>query len=528
MPVILTTSRRLPAEGIYDRWCAVADADAKLDSARRVDDLAGLLETAFDSIFEDWAEMARRLGRQPSADLAHMPTCAANISDFGLMLAWSRLVNIWNDEKTKTLVVCDDPWLYRHLIDCGILQAAPVPPLFFKKVRLGIRGILARTKTALKLAMTSLALKHHRDAPKTGVSVLLVYGHPVSTVDGMDGYFADLMNKIPGLVRMLHVDAPLAKARQLAGSGRTQSLHAWGSPSFALTLPFMRWKPDAGGKHAWLIRRAAALEGATGQPAMICWQIHCQSRWLRRVKPAVVVWPWENHSWERAFVRSARREGVATIGYQHATVARREWNYSPRSNFDGSESLPDRVFCVGKMERQRLMNLGHEAADLFVGGALRFAESSMPAHAKGAPIFVALPSDRKVAAQMMSAVSRCASTGYSFLVKDHPMSPFSFEEAGYVTRSRTPLQSQTVVSAVFFAATTVGLEAAIAGLPVIRFLPEDRVLSDPLPEQLSATTATLEGLTEALIRAAPSQGMAREDVFATPNEELWQGALYKM
>ena len=525
MPVILTTSRRLANAETYDRWCAAAGDGNGLDANRQVTNLAVVLEQAFDETFETWSNLARQLAGQPSAELAHMPTCATNISDFGLMLAWAHLVTAWNGEDVRTLVVCDDPWLYRHLCGLGISQASSPPGLILRESRLRLRGLLARTRVALRLTMTSLSLRLGPQAQEKGAPALLVYGHPASTADGVDGYFANLMNEISGLGRMLHVDAPLVVARRLQADERTHTLHAWGSPGFATVLPFKRWKPKASGDYAWLVRRAAALEGATGQPAMIGWQIHCQNRWLARIKPAVVAWPWENHSWERDFIRTARRLGVKTLGYQHATVAGREWNYSPRSNSDGPGSLPDRIFCVGQLDRQRLLAMGHDGAHVAIGGALRFAEPSMPAYDQRAPVFVALPFDPDVAAQMITAISNCAGSERRFLVRDHPMAPFAFRESGQIARSGTPLDGQKTVSALFFSATTVGLEAAIVGLPVIRFVTDDRVLTDPLPEEMSAVTATVESLAQALEKVTTSLGMERNLVFAAPDDVLWRKAL---
>ena len=77
-------------------------------------------------------------------------------------------------------------------------------------------------------------------------------------------------------------------------------------------LIFQRWQPepsDLKGPYNWILRRAVTLENATAAPAANRWQMHCQERWLQTQRPKTVVWPWENHPWEREFCRCAKKYG---------------------------------------------------------------------------------------------------------------------------------------------------------------------------------------------------------------------------
>jgi len=279
------------------------------------------------------------------------------------------------------------------------------------------------------------------------------------------------------------------------------------------------------GPYGWLIRRAAALEGGTGQAAMIAWQIHCQKRWLRAVRPSVVVWPWENHSWERALVRAARRHGVRTIGYQHATVARYEWNYSPRSNPDGINSIPDRIFCSGEVHRARLADWGVPEERMAVAGSLRFAAPRGPRHDPRAPVFVALPFDNRIATEMLEALRPLAAKGWRFLVRDHPMCPFPFTESPGIARAEGSLSAQREVAAVLYCATTVGLEAILAGLPTLRFRPRCRVPTDPMPEGVEVPAASSGEVEEKLKHLRPLSAVPTTSVFAPPDLEPWKEEL---
>ena len=526
MTVLLATSRRLPASADYDSWCAVTDAVPPLDPARRVARLESLLAAAFDGIGDEWRMLAARLTETPSASLAHAPAMAPNASDLGLMLAWRRLAADFAAGAERVAVVCDDPWLFRALAADGAKAAAPAPGLRFRACRLAARGILARTAVALRMARAALALRGQRTRFPKGARVLLVYGHPASDADGQDGYFGPLLRELPGLVRLLHVDCGLARARALAADGRSFSLHAWGCLGALLCLPFARWRPapaDTEGALGWLVRRAAAVEGGTGQAAAIRWQQICQRAWLRAARPVVVAWPWENHAWERDFVRAARKVGVATVGYQHATVGGREWNHAPGP--DGVEALPDVILCSGEAGRKRLAGFGVPEDRLAVGGAWRAPDIRPLERDPSGAVFVALPSDLSIAGQMMKAVETLAAGGERFVVRDHPMTPFPFSERSGVRRAAGPLAAEKGIRAVLYCATTVGLEAALGGMPTVRFVPAGRVDNDVLPDGLDVPAATAATLGAALADAAPPARPPVAAVFAPPDTALWRRVL---
>lgn len=533
MTVLLRTTRDLGRLPQAMPWVAIPDVDtdrlsATLDPTLARCNVGGMLESAFDQEAQSWWTLGRDLSGEPSSILAHTPACAANASDFGQMLAWTRLVRGWAAEPDATLVVCDDPWLFRHMRQIANVDAGRPPLLWPLVIGHRIRGYVARLCAALAFAAAALRLRaQSRRIPADGC-VLLVYGHPSSTAAGVDGYFGDLMQRLPGIRRMLHVDCRPARARALAADGRTNSLHAFGSPVRALLLPFARWRParrQLDGNYRWLVRRSASREGATAQAAAIRWQLHCQERWLRRCRPAVVAWPWENHSWERDFVRTARRLGVQTVGYQHSVIGRQMLNYASMSNPDGEASVPDRVFCTGQATCDRLAAWGIDRARLAVAGALRFDRPQRPAHDPAAPAFVALPFDARVAGEMVAAIRSCAARGRRFQVKDHPMTPYDFAESEGVSRTDKSLGAHRAVSAVIYAATTVGLEAAIAGLPTLRFQPRGRIALDILPDSVHVPAADSESLCGALDRLAPPPPVDAAAVFAPVDEGLWRSAL---
>ncbi|TAN56894.1 MAG: hypothetical protein EPN26_03145, partial [Rhodospirillales bacterium] len=205
MPVLLCRSARPPGAG-FDRWCAIAGAPepACLHSAIKMQGLAEKLEAAFDASADEWWNLARALGQEPSSLLAHTPSAAANISDFGLMLAWTRLVDGWAGEHETVLVICDDPWLFRHLARRpGVTRHGSNPPLFFLELRLKLRGLLARFAASRRFAAWARqSEKSSRACPKDRPAIL-VYAHPASTSTGEDAYFGSLMKEVPDLLRIV-------------------------------------------------------------------------------------------------------------------------------------------------------------------------------------------------------------------------------------------------------------------------------------------------------------------------------------
>lgn len=531
MPVMLAMSRHLPETSAFDQWAAVTGAPASLPPQKRVPDLAQALEYAFDSAAQEWWSIGKALSSAPSAALAHTPACVANASDFGLMLAWTRLCDGWGAMTENTLLLCDDPWMFRHLAERPGVIAGIAPPLAVRSLRYRLRGIAARCRYALHAAIASLRTKRLQ-ARDSGSTALLVYAHPTSTSDGIDGYFGDLMRRFSSLIRVLHVDCSPDRARALAADGRTWSLHSYGSALFALArLPGARWRlseRDRCGPNRWLVRRAAAQEGSSAQGAAIRWQIHCQRRWLAKERPHAVAWPWENHAWERAFVRDARANGVRTVGYQHSVVGRQMLNYGPASNPDGHASLPDVILCSGQATRDQLADWGVPTDRLAIGGALRFPGRAAPVDCDSrGPIFMALPFDRQTSQEMVSAARRAAKLGWKFLVKDHPMTPYAFEDCPSVSRVTTPLECQKSVAAVVYAATTVGLEAALLNLPTLRFRPYGRIAIDILPASVAVPTTDAESLAEDLSRLTLPTPLMRESIFGAVDEKIWRHHLSK-
>jgi hypothetical protein len=528
VPLLLHHTGNLPRDTAYDFWFGVAGAKPDLPTETQLSDLSGDLETAFEDAAVEWLALAREMSQERSGHCSHVTSCATNVSDFGEMLAWGRVCAKHAESDAKILAVCDDPWLFRHLSMTVALRAGSMPGFGLRHLRLALRGFAARTSYAVRALADCYLLRSHRRNRGRGGAWILVYGHPRSDATGVDGYFGDLPKQLDHLSRALHVDCPRQRANELRRDGRTVSLRGWGRSLSAMTLPFCRWRPSAnliGGSYGWLVRRAAALEGGTAQAAAIEWQLLCQRSWLKSTAPRVVAWPFENHTWERSFTRDARAGGTSTLGYQHSVVGRHMLNYAPASMHDGIAGFPDTVFCTGPSTRDQLLAWDIPDDKVTVGGALRFADPACPRHDPAAPVFVALPFDHVIADEMMAAVRTSAEPDREFLVRDHPMTPYPIQSQGPVRRADGPLDSLPAVSSVIYAATTVGLEALIAGLPTLRFRSRSKLSVDILPPGIVAPTTEATTLARDLGTARPPSRIDRAYVFAAPDMALWHSQL---
>lgn len=526
MPLILRRSDDLAGVASETPWLAATGTMPPRDRPRRMAEAAQRLHDAFDRVRDVWWPLGRALGAEPSGWLSHAASCASMNSDLGVMLAWDHVARELAADTRNALLICDDPWLFRHLAAIDGVAAGRAPGLWDRRLRLALRGALARIRLAVRLAWAALRLRRQRAAAGIGgASALLVYGHPASSADGADAYFGTLLGEVPGLVRILHIDCDAGRAAALGVHGKAASLHAFGAPLVAFGGLFCRWRPGRealAGPYGWLIRRAADVEGSGAAAAATRWQALCQRRWLETARPRSIAWPWENHPWERALVRDAKRLRIETVGYQHTVVGRQMFNMSPHSNPEGADALPDAILCNGPAYRLQLARLGVPENRLGIAGAFRVASGSAGHHDPGAPVFVALAADHRISRQMMAALRTAAPRERVFLVKAHPMYPFAFPEDARIRRTEIPLPAQPALAAVLYSTGTVGIEALLAGLPTIRFLPEGLIATDIMPDGIDPLVTDADGL-EAALRALPAPpAFAPEQVIAPVDLAVWR------
>lgn len=528
MTVILRQSNDLSTAGDFQSWLAVTGTEADIDPSLKLPDLARKLETSFEACRDLWWELGRKMADDPSAESTHAPTGGVYGSDFGLMLAWNALVEELASDTRRHIVVCDDPWLFRQIATLQHVEVGKPPGLFKKSAHLFFRGCLARLSVSFKSMRAFLKLRQYRDVFKGGEPTLLVYGHPASNAQGDDAYFGNLMSRFPETRRLVHVDCPAGRAAELSSGGRTASLHAWGSLWDAVKLITEFWSPRRElkrGRYGWLIRRAAAHENGGGGPAMVRWQIFCQRRWLKSIRPVSVIWPWENFSWERAMCRDAKALGIATSGYQHTAIGPHQLNYSIATNPDGLESLPDTIIANGPAYAGEMVDRKIPQERIVIGGSLRIRPDGQDRYDPAGPVYVPLSGQLTAARQQLQAARNLAEDGHQVRVKEHPMYPLSFSETENLKRTTKGLGSGVAFSGVLFTTGTSGLEAILAGIPAYRLLLEDRLCVNILPPTVHAPSVTIERVGEAFADAVNPPAVNWTDIFTEPSNDIWNRLL---
>ena len=106
MTILLSRSSFLPSPSSYDYWCAVGNPRNTPELSRRLPGFEFHMEEAFDVIQTLWSDLARQMAQQDAtAEFAHTVTCNTNVSDFGVMLAWTHLYESWLDSEESILIV---------------------------------------------------------------------------------------------------------------------------------------------------------------------------------------------------------------------------------------------------------------------------------------------------------------------------------------------------------------------------------------------------------------------------------------
>ena len=524
MPVTLFASLpKNPPHGV--RCCQISPFVADHNETPASLDIGQGLEDAFNTIFPIWRDNALVLQSQSTADLAHMPTMSTYASDFGVMLAWLVVVENLATSDDAIWVGCDDPWLYRALALLPGVTSTKAPGILSKWCKFQMRGYLARTFSAIRMASAKWRTRQHRIAMLASTNCILVYGHPESTADGNDAYFSNLLNDMPTLQRLMHTDCGPSFALKLAKDERTFSLHAWGRILSILTLPFAKWRPNTlhlEPKVAWLVKRAAVLEGSGGSAAMTKWQMSCQTSWLREIQPKSVSWPWENHPWERHFVHQARSLGIKTFGYQHTVVGQHMFNQGADANIDGINSLPDKILLNGPCYRDDLASRGVPQDIMEEVGSHRIGGKKLPRYGKDGVVFLALSNNPLFAMQMIDAARPLASPDMLFLVKDHPLSPYLFEDSPHFTHTQLPLEQLPPLRVLIYCTGTTGLEGLLAQIPTIRFIPNGGIALDILPRSMQVTSVAASELAAAMENLPVPETMNAEKLFPPPNVEKWR------
>lgn len=250
------------------------------------------------------------------------------------------------------------------------------------------------------------------------------------------------------------------------------------------------------------------------------------------------VYPWENQPQERMLVLAARRAGVRTIGCQHTTLPEFMLHFFPGRGEAERAPMPDRLLACGAYPLEKLRREGFPPERLLLGGSRRYATAAGPGRAAGgSDVLALLPLDPATTRTLLGAMGRLSrDKGNTIMIKAHPAMNLKKEDLGFEAElADGPLEAVLArCGPVVFTGTTSGIEAWLAGHPVIRFRAEAQLDVDPcdmlgdddLPtaDEWSLPAKLAELRARPKLPGAPAL-KALEGLFAPVNKELWLSAI---
>jgi hypothetical protein len=262
-----------------------------------------------------------------------------------------------------------------------------------------------------------------------------------------------------------------------------------------------------------------AREEASGETAIQGVMARAFDRMLATLEPRVLVYPFENRSWEKNLLDAARRHGVERcVGYQHSSLTPRHLAFSGAANAHVSGPLPDLVVTCGEITAARVRAAMPERVTVTVGAALRARRLDIaPPHGWG--LLAPISSSRAEAWEILRTLhGLCAIAPIPMTVRTHPTIPiedlyaqFRWPARMQLSRGRPLLADIQAAALVVYSSSTIALEGMLYGrLPI--FLEIGDVPSgDPI-----------EGEHEFVFRARDAAGLAQviAQVQAMPQAKL--------
>ena len=312
-------------------------------------------------------------------------------------------------------------------------------------------------------------------------------------VSRRDAYFGPLAEWL-GERAVLTVYLAAGAKVLLPGNPRLRPLESFANPlqvaaawleSLAPIGEFAAGNPE----HAELAVRLARDEALSGEVFMNAFLRRVFRSMLARVRPRVLVYPFENRPWEKALLTAAREAGVErVVGYQHTSLTPRHLAIEMTSAVSMRTPLPDRLVTVGTVTAKWLAEKAPALADrIAVGASLRRSAQDLPLPA--APgILAAISSSRDEALALMHLIHAVSgSIAVPVVIRSHPTIPvgdlfarFSWPPHVRLSVGATLEADMADASMVLYSSSTVALEGMLQGrLPLFADI-GDLPAADPL------------------------------------------------
>jgi hypothetical protein len=209
------------------------------------------------------------------------------------------------------------------------------------------------------------------------------------------------------------------------------------------------------------------------------------------LKPSILVYPFENRSWEKLLLLSAyEAECSKTIGYQHSSITPRHLSLKISKREFNAKECPNKIITVGRFTFNWLKSNSPAIAErLVIGGSLRKIKIkfSLP-ESKG--ILLAMSSSLNEAKKMLliiNKVSKAITNPIPIIVRPHPTINIdalfnSMSWPNHVVLSKNKDLNQDIFEShvIIYSSSTVVIEGMLSGrLPIFLNI-DDCPSGDPL------------------------------------------------
>lgn len=189
----------------------------------------------------------------------------------------------------------------------------------------------------------------------------------------------------------------------------------------------------------------------------------------------IMIYPFENQSWEKVMLLANSVQKMKMIGYQHSSIGLNYLTYLSTKKEMEDNKLPDVLVTNSEENRKYLLKHFPGYSNIIDGGTKRYNKKSFQKNYKKSKkiiIGVFLPLIQSQAKELLFHINKNASkTPYKFLIKSHPNMDLKGIKTGENIEhfKGSAIELYSVSNAIIYCTSTAGSEAYSYGIPVFRF-----------------------------------------------------------
>ena len=235
-----------------------------------------------------------------------------------------------------------------------------------------------------------------------------------------------------------------------------------------------------------------SIEIKTGERFMHAFYARAFRRMVDAVNPSVVVYPFENRSWEKLLVGATKDKNASSIAYSHSSITPRHLAFEISDADDVRSWLPDYVVTIGDVTAKWLEEKAPPLRGRIMAGVSFRAVDCYLDRAARDSVLVAVSSSRDEAWDLLQLTYEASiNVDIPFVVRSHPTIPIKDMFSQFSWPSNVSLSCDVSLaedirraSIVAYSSSTVALEAMRSGRIPLFLDIGDLPVGDPLPDGL--------------------------------------------